>query len=223
MIKLYERLPQIYYHKSRDFQFLARTYEVLFNYLKTNVDVTESLVFNENFDVSLLNLLALTLGFTSKHNYNTRDLFNLCSSFAKILRNKGSMKSIEDTIKILLNAQRIEKTFSVDFDSEDKYNLLIYITSDVKDLVLLEDVFDYILPCGYTYSFIKTDVLQDINSMKLKTASVEKHENRTVNQLGQVANYNKNTSRFTYTEQPTDLSQTSTGVVVTYDKMKEEE
>ncbi len=223
MIKLYERLPQIYYHKSRDFQFLARVYEVLFNYLKTNVDVTESLVFNENFDISFLNLLALTLGFTSKHNYNTRDLFNLCSSFAKILRNKGSKKSIEDTIKILLNAQRIEKPFSVDFDSEDKYNLLIYITSDVKDLVLLEDVFDYILPCGYTYSFIKTDVLQDINSMKLKTASVEKHENRTVNQLGQVAKYNENTSRFTYTKQPTNLSQTSTGVVVTYDKMKEEE
>lgn len=218
MIKLYKRLPAIYYDNSRDFQAFARAHEVVLNYLKTNVDVAEALPFSNNFDISLLNLMALTLGFTSKHNYNTEDLFNLCSSFAEILKDKGSIESVEKTIRILLNAQRIKDSFHVEKDKEDKYNLLIYIPVDMQDLVLLEDVFDYILPSGFTYSFITTEFLSNYDPVTLDNVEVTREEARTAKQLGQVASYGTNTTRFTTEDQPENLSQTSTGVVVSDDE-----
>lgn len=152
MIKLYDKLPEIYFTESRDFQAIARSFEVIYNYIKTNADNVGHLCFDDNFDTQLLNLLTITLGFISKHNYNTRDLFNLCSSFANILKNKGSLKAVEETIKVLLNAQEIDKYFFVDIDKEDRRNLLIYLPYELEDIVLLEDVFDYILPSGFTYS-----------------------------------------------------------------------
>ena len=217
MIKLYNRLPQIYYDNSRDFQAFARAHEVVLNYLKTNVDVAEALPFSNNFDISLLNLMALTLGFTSKHNYNTEDLFNLCSAFAEILKDKGSIESVRKTIRILLNAQSIKDTFSVDRDSKDRYNLLIYLPVSMKDLVLLEDVFDYILPSGFTYSFISTDFLSNLEGVKLKTQDTANSTSTMLKQsqdIGQVSAYGENTQRFTADTTPTDISQVSTGVVV---------
>lgn len=219
MIKLYNRLPEIYFTESRDFQALARAHEVLYNYLKTNADTMQSLSFDKNFDVRLLNLLATSQGFCVKHNYNTRDLFNLCSAFADILKNKGSLVSIEKTISLLLNAQQIESSFDIDIDviSGDKHELLIYLPKEIKDTVLLEDVFDYILPSGYTYSFILTDFAEGVPTLKLGMSEAQINESYASQKIGQVANYNSNTARFDYDTQPTDLSETSSSVIVDYD------
>ena len=106
----------------------------------------------------MLDLLAKTLGFNSKHNYNTDDLVTLCNTFITILRDKGSLTSINEAVTALLNAQHIEEKFLV-VDSIDDYNkkthsVDIYVPKELTDLILLEDLFDYILPAGYTYRFI---------------------------------------------------------------------
>ena len=217
MISLQKCVPEIYYNQSRDFQFVARTLEVLANYLKTNADVLKGFPQSKNFDIRLLTLLAYTLGFVSKHNYNTDDLFAVCASFNEILKYKGSMDAVEMAIRVLLNAQQIDKSFDVKRDNlgGDTRNLLIYLPIEVTDIVLLEDIFDYILPAGFTYSFVFADFSDGFDATSLTTSDDLKSKQYVSNKLGQVTiPGGSNNDRFTFENQPNDLSQTTTGVVV---------
>jgi len=194
MIKVKNLVPTIYYNKSRDFQVLGRVFEVLYNYAKTGAD----LVLNSYEDIKMLDLLAKTLGFNSKHNYNTDDLVTLCNTFILILRNKGSKKSIEDAVTALLNAQHIESKFFVnDLYNESgvkEHSLEIYIPSDLTDLILLEDLFDYILPAGYTYRFIYAvfpdTVLKTGSYVESKTNQI-KYSNNNISEVAYVESGNK--------------------------------
>lgn len=154
MISVYESTPRKYYDDSRDFQFLGRVFEVLFNYLKMNVDLSLSNQISANSDIRMLPLLAKTLGFESKHEYNTEDLKALCSSFVSIVRKKGSMEGINEAVSAFLSAQNIETEASPERNPSDYMDLQVYLPAEVRDATLLEDVFDYILPAGMTYNFV---------------------------------------------------------------------
>ncbi len=213
MITLQKCVPEIYYNQSRDFQFLARDLEVLANYLKTNADIIEAFPQSKNFDIHLLTLLAYTLGFNPKHTYNSNDLFSVCASFNEILKYKGSITAIKKAVRVLLNAQQIDKKSKVYPDKEDSKNLIIQVPAEVKDIILLEDLFDYILPCGFTYSFMFTEFEDTYDAVKLATsqdAKVVEYEHTT--QLGAIAG--PDAERFDYANPQHDLQQTSTGVVV---------
>lgn len=117
----------------------------------------------ERTDSNIIALLVNTLGFETKHEYAIKDLVYVASSFSEMLRKKGSLESIELAIKTLLNAQKIssnviEKFY--EYDSEKK-ELLIRIPSDMVDLVLLDDILDYILPAGVIYYYQKISKLVD--------------------------------------------------------------
>lgn len=154
MIVTRELVPSVYYNESRDFQILGRTFEVLFNYIKTNVDMVNELPFSRNSDIKLLPLLATTLGFSTKRNYDVTELRALCACFAELLKHKGTKYSIELAVGLLLNAHHIDEFYDVEIDRDDSHNFIIYIPKELYDTTLLEDIFDYILPSGFTYKFI---------------------------------------------------------------------
>ena len=92
MIKLQNLTPVVYYDQSRDFQFIGRLYDLVLNYIKTNAANLYNLPSGKNMDEQLLNLLALTLGFKPKKNYNSKKQifkdektfdFGCCSSRCK--------------------------------------------------------------------------------------------------------------------------------------------
>lgn len=212
MIVMQNNVPEIYYNTSRDFQIIARALEVLANYEKTNVDIIKAFPQSKNFDIHLLTLLAYTLGFTSKHNYNTNDLFNLCATFSKILKYKGSWTAIELAVHTLLNAQQIDKEARVEADKHDSYNILIYLPIEVKDIVLLEDLFDYILPCGFTYSFIFSEFTDSYNAVSLHASNDVKSIEYDDDELGAIAN--ASAQPLSFDNPQSNLQQVSTGVVV---------
>lgn len=217
MIDIRKSVPEVYYNQSRDFQAIARSFEVLFNYLKTNADILKGFPFSENFDVKLLTLLAYTIGFESKHNYNTKDLFNLCSTFAELLKNKGSQKSIELAIITLLNAQAIKQEYGIAADNDDAHNLVITLPYAIQDLVLLEDLFDYILPSGFTYSFKFADFAQGMKSTQFNATTESKSVEYTSEDLGAVGKPDDDADgveRFDYENPQDELQQLNTGVVV---------
>lgn len=153
-MKVKNLVPEIYYKESRDFSYVGRLFEIVFNYLKTNVDLVGETFINNEINASIVELVSTTLGFESKHQYQTKDLSALCSVFALLLRTKGAKKSIEDAITLLLHTQSIDEDFDIDIDDEDdQYKCIIYVPKNMTDIVLLEDVFDYILPAGWTYAF----------------------------------------------------------------------
>ena len=151
-MKVKDLVPEIYYKESRDFSYIGRLFEVLFNYLKTNVDLVGETFINNEINASIVELVSTTLGFESKHQYQTKDLAALCSCFALLLRNKGNAQSISDAVTLLLHTQNIDDSFTYDVDVEN-HKFTIYVPSTMTDLVLLEDVFEYIFPTGWVYSF----------------------------------------------------------------------
>lgn len=161
MIKTTSITPEYYSKNSRDYQLISRVYDSVFNDIKTNTDIIETLPLTKNTDRKLLDLIAYTLGFSSRHQYDNSNLYALCTSFKHLLRHKGSKKAIVDCIKLLLKAQGVTGETLVDIitkaDNKIEYTVNIY-TPKLKDTVLLEDVLDYILPTGFIYNIFNQDI-----------------------------------------------------------------
>lgn len=146
MIKLQDLTPSVYYTKSRDFQFIGRLYDIVLNYIKTEADTLYDLPIGTNMDEKLLNLLALTLGFQSKHKYNSTQLRAICSVLPLVLRNKGSLNAILIAVNALLHAEGIKQP--LDYSLEEKQAITLYLPQQLSDLTLLVDLLAYILPAG---------------------------------------------------------------------------
>lgn len=155
MIQLQNYTPEVYYNESRDFQFLGRLFDVVLNSIKTNADLIYALPISTNSDDQLVDLVSLTLGFKSKHNYNVQQLVALCNSFANIIREKGSIASIINAANALLNAEGISELPSYEFaklaDNEEEYDytkLIVFLPQELTDINLFKDLLLYILPAG---------------------------------------------------------------------------
>lgn len=156
-MKLEALLPEVYYKESRDFAYVARVLEICMNYIKTGADCVNMNLDNNSVSSMLVELLADTLGFNSKHKYVTKDLIVISSAFSELLHNKGNLKAVDLAIRLLLNSQNIKNKSDFDFCTFNPitYELEINIPDTLSDLILLEDLFDYILPVGVTYVFTK--------------------------------------------------------------------
>ena len=167
-------VPEIYYSGSRDFSFLARLFEVALNYMKTGADIIDYNLDSENADSTLIDLLCNTLGFVVKHKYINKDLVAVASTFSNLVKWKGSEYSIREAIKTLLNSQGIREQFEL--DSSDRYNkeITLILPPETKDIILLEDLFDYILPAGMlvTINYSKIYNYED-SSLSLSGNDVE--------------------------------------------------
>ena len=156
MINLRQLLPKVYYNESRDFQLLMRIYEIMFNYLKTNVDMISYQPLADNSDNKFLDLLCTTLGLKLTHQYNNEDLSLLCTVFVDSIRNKGNIKSIKQILNLLICIEGCTTEAYIEQDIEN--TLYIYIPSEVKDLILFKDVLEYIIPTGTKYKIINQSV-----------------------------------------------------------------
>jgi hypothetical protein len=157
MIKLQDMTPDVYYKQSRDFQFIGRLYDLVLNSVKTNTDLINKVFLNKNLNSEIIDLLVMTLGFKSKHNYNIQQLQSLSSAFSLILKNKGTKKAIQTAIGLILNAEGIVD----DLENFDDYitvrnnSVDIFISKKISDFNLFNDLLDYILPAGMTCNIIK--------------------------------------------------------------------
>lgn len=155
LIKTYNSVPAVYSNQSRDFQTIGHVYEAVFNSSKLATDMLDRMMPNVDFDDRLLNLSTTTVGFIRKHEYNADDLNMILNSFAYLLRIKGTRKAIESALNILLRSQGISDAKKIEIDSRNKM-LTLYLSKRLEDLVLLTDLFDYILPFGFGYRIIQS-------------------------------------------------------------------
>ena len=153
MIKLQELTPSVYYEQSRDFQFIGRLYDIVLNYVKTNADNLYTLPIGKNMDEKLLNLLAFTLGFQSKHHYNSKQLEAICSVLPLVIKNKGSLNAIIIATNAILHAEGL--TQSLSYSIVPRESITLYLPTQLSDLTLLSDLMNYILPAGLYCNFVK--------------------------------------------------------------------
>lgn len=167
MIKTRKLIPNIYYDKSRDFQVLGKTYDIIFNYLKTNTDLLRENSLEILEDKTLTNLLASTLGFKVKHFYDNEQLAAICSIFLECLKNKGNLRSIKLVLNLLNHIERCDEECVVTRDAENPTLLNIYIPPKITDITLFEDILDYILPASLSYHIRKDQKISSAVSLNL--------------------------------------------------------
>lgn len=173
-MKVDKLLPEVYYKESRDFAYVGRLVEIVLNYMKTAADCVNLNVDNENIDGNIVDLLVDTLGFELRHAYVNKDLIGISSAFSSLLKYKGSTAAIELAVRLLLNSQGIKNQADFDFcilDSE-KAEIQINIPDALSDIILLEDLFDYILPVGVTYKFTKFSNNNNKKQSKVQPVSI---------------------------------------------------
>lgn len=179
MVKTQNLVPEIYYKQSRDFQALGRVYDVIFNYLKTNINTIYNNPLSENVDERLLDLVATTLGFKSKHKYNVKQLMALCSAFSSVLKIKGTKNSFEIAINALLQAEGISYSSQVLMDTNDPYKVVVYIPDSLTDITLFNDLLTYILPAGISCNVTRSQLVSTVRTTEVKSTSTINKETAT--------------------------------------------
>lgn len=211
MIDTLKITPSIYSKESRDYQLIGRLYNAVFNYAKMSIDGMNNFPLSKDSDKRFLDLVAKTIGFESKHSYNTENLYALCSSFKKIVSHKGTKKAIEELLSVLLNSQNINKLFKVDVYTNNNtgkfkpYSIVIYVPTELNDIIMLEDMMSYILPAGFVYEIYVSDIEEtdDVKNDFSFKASVKVVEG-TSSQLSRIESY-INTSVVVGAPSPKDL------------------
>ena len=150
MINFYNQVPTIYNNASRDFQYLSNLINIVLNSVKHNVDDLYNLP-NTQADDRLTELLAMTLGFKIKRNYDKNQLAILVSILPSILKHKGSEKAV----RIALDALVASSGAVGDTDLAIKNNCLeVRLPESFSDKTLFIDLLPYIMPAGLTVHII---------------------------------------------------------------------
>ena len=133
MISIKNQVPSIYYDASRDFQVLGHLYEVVLNYVKTNADMLYLLPSGITEDTRATELLATTLGFKLRRNYDKAQLAALVSIFPQLLKIKGTLRAVNLAGDALVKASGVPGMFA----SEIKDHVLtIRIPIELSDITL---------------------------------------------------------------------------------------
>ena len=170
MLKTKDLVPEVYTRMSRDFQLIGHIYEIIFNYLKTNIDTISNLPLSKNSDPRLLELVCSTLGFEISHEYDQDQLAKLCSIFVQLMRNKGNLDAIVMVLNMLCNLAGAEDECYIAQDEENPWELYLFVPTEVTNFVLLRDVMNYIMPSGVLYRIISTTVIETTIKTLLKNS-----------------------------------------------------
>ena len=172
MINIKNQVPNIYYDASRDFQILGHLYEVVLNYVKTNADMLYLLPNGIEEDTRATELLATTLGFKLRRNYDKEQLAALVSIFPQILKTKGTITAINLAGNALVKASGVPGEFSTELENQV---LTIKIPIELSDITLFVDLLPYILPFGIRVSIVRNTVIkQKVSLPVFTTATVRK-------------------------------------------------
>lgn len=169
MINIKNQIPSIYYDASRDFQILGHLYEVVLNYAKTNADMLYQLPNGIETDTRATELLAMTLGFKLKRNYDKAQLAALVSIFPQLLKIKGTKRAVDLAGNALVKASGVPGTF----DSKIEGNILtVKIPIELSDITLFVDLLPYILPFGIRVSIIRNTTVKKEATLPIGTTAI---------------------------------------------------
>lgn len=154
MIKMYEQVPQVYMNASRDFQYLSRLIDIVLNSVKHNIDDINKLP-NIPDNVALAELLALTLGFKIRRNYDKEQLLALVTILPSILKAKGTITAIDLVGKAMIKASGTPGTYMSEVNGSV---LTVVLPKEQIDVTLFMDILPYILPAGMSCRIIRRTV-----------------------------------------------------------------
>ena len=206
MLTTYKMTPQYYNRESRDFQILGRIFDIIFNYIKTNVDVIQQLPLSKNSPYKLLKLAATTVGFQTNHEYDNHALRLIVLNFINLVKKKGTLTAIEELLNILINSQNVNNKININvvkneyIDTVDETTgatvrmtvperkLDIFIPSNLHIENILEDTLSYILPTGFIFNITEASGIEELNTKTDLNVSINK-STKSTKQVSSIRNY----------------------------------
>lgn len=168
MIKFREQVPSVYTNASRDFQYMSWLIDIVLNYVKHNVDDLYALP-NITADPRLAELLAMTLGFKVKRNYDQKQLAGLVAILPRIIKCKGTIEAVTIAGQALIATSGSTGDIMCKVDGGV---LEVTLPKTLVDISLFTDLLPYILPAGMTSRIIRTNILD-----KSYTTNVDYNDN----------------------------------------------
>ena len=162
MFRLQNNVPEVYVNESRDFQLLCRLYDSAFGSVKYTIDSIRHTSNANECNGRLVELLKSKVGFFSTLSLTQDELRYVLLAFPSIIRNKGTLEAIKQTIHMWFRLNHIDaRLIQLKEDAENRQ--LIIMTNIVpKDTTLLTEIFKYICPAGYeiVYDFATEAVVR---------------------------------------------------------------
>lgn len=150
MLRTEDLTPEVYYKESRDFQYFGRLYDIIFNYIKCNVDLMKEAPYN-NVETLLLN----TFGFHHKTNETNESVRRVAENLASLFREKGTTDCIKRLFTILATSENIDEEIDVDDtyyydDAKTIKKIKVTLPANISfySLALGEKLLNYLLPVG---------------------------------------------------------------------------
>ena len=152
MIDVIAQTPIEYSKQSRDYQYIARLYTVLFNFNKMYID--DMSVWDADIDNKLSYLRAKTLNFHPKHAWQYDVLDAATSCLKDLVKRKGTKEAIRDVVTILERANNLrgEPQIEVDYNT---YTIIIKIPKQLASMGVVDDLLELIIPIGMGYRIVE--------------------------------------------------------------------
>ena len=162
MLHLENKTPEYFSENSRDFQLLCRVLNI---FLNSSVEQGRKVAGDwsiETLDESLLALMARKLGFMESSYIPPAILRNICKSYPRILKYKGTQQAVREAAYAVLSAHQevtalnviySPKTLKSDNTSESDPYIHVECNVTSGDEAYLEKLYPYILPAGVRYDY----------------------------------------------------------------------
>lgn len=152
MFRVENNVPEVYVHKSRDFQLLSRLYDLAFQDVKKSILSLERLTDTNSCNTLVLPLLGTKVGFFTNSTTPDEMYRKVLSAFPLIIRHKGSAKGLQLVVNLF---ERLINTPVTLILEENK--AIITFRAYSPPVQLFEDLLEYIRPTGYEIEW-KVDV-----------------------------------------------------------------
>ena len=156
LFRIQEKTPEVYTSTSRDFQLIGRLYDCIINGIKFDTDSILDIINTDFIDSRLLKLLQTKLGFFSDKYMTDEDLRYILKAFPYVVKNKGSLKGIEQAVSIFLKINGIRSKVrirKINKSLSKPYTIEISLNMSYRDTTILSEILKYILPTGYNVEF----------------------------------------------------------------------
>ena len=160
--RLTNNVPDVYVNQSRDFQLLLRLYDSMFSGTKLDIDSMQGLINTSKSRNSILPLLATKVGFFTNLEINDEKLRILLDGFPCLVKNKGSLLAVKQALNLYLKMEHIKANIIISYSNVETiiggsrildHTLNIGSDKTLKNPQILQEIFKYILPIGFSYRF----------------------------------------------------------------------
>ena len=156
-LQLEHNVPDVYVEKSRDFQLLCRILDVVLNAAAERASGIVDNLDVDTIEEELLYPLVRRMGFTSKQYFPPRVLKNIAENFPHIIKNKGTIKAIEEAAYTILSAEQAIKYLEVKYNPESaQVTILTSAGKELSDSYIdqLTALLEFIMPAGVVWTYV---------------------------------------------------------------------